>query len=158
MATSLRPPAGEPADSTRRPTAWLVPTFATGILFGIALTKADAVSWFRLQEMFRFHSFHLYGVFLTTIAVAAPTIHLLQRYGRTLSGDPIVVPPKVLGRGTRYWAGGSIFGVGLALTGACPGPLFALIGAGVTVMAVVVASALAGAWLYGYLRPRLPHY
>lgn len=148
--------AAERDDARRRP--GLAPYFAAGILFGTALTKADAISWFRLQEMFRFHSFHLYGVFLAAIAVAAPSIWLLKRHGRTLAGERIAPAPKEFGRGYRYWIGGSIFGVGLALTGACPGPLFALIGAGVTAVAVILLSALAGAWLYGYLRPRLPHY
>ncbi len=90
--------------------------------------------------------------------VAAISIALLRRFRvKTLDGAEIVIPPKVMGRGYRYWVGGTIFGVGWAFTGACPGPLFALIGAGVGVMIVTVVAALAGTWLYGYLRPHLPH-
>jgi uncharacterized membrane protein YedE/YeeE len=133
--------------------------FALGCLFGIVLTKSEVVSWFRIQEMFRFQSFQMYGVIGSAVAVAALSVALLRRFGvRTLTGEPIVIPPKELGKGYRYWIGGTIFGVGWALTGACPGPLFALLGSGVTVFAVAVASALVGTWLYGFVRPRLPHY
>ena len=129
-----------------------------GTLFGILFTKAEVISWFRIQEMFRFQSFHMYGIIGSAVAVAATSVWLIKRFGvRTISGEPIVIPPKDLGRGTRYWLGGTIFGLGWALTGACPGPLFALIGAGNGVVVVVLASAIAGTWLYGYLRPRLPH-
>jgi hypothetical protein len=140
--------------SARALTAYLV----IGTLFGILFTKAEVISWFRIQEMFRFQSFHMYGIIGSAVGVAAASIWLINRFGvRTISGDPIVIPPKEMGRGTRYWAGGTIFGLGWALTGACPGPLFALIGAGNGVVIVVLASAIAGTWLYGYLRPRLPH-
>ena len=131
---------------------------AIGTLFGIVITKAEVISWFRIQEMFRFQAFHMYGIMGSALAVAGTSIWLIKRLGvRARSGDPIVVPPKVMGRGTRYWAGGTLFGVGWALTGACPGPLFALVGAGVDVLVVTLLSALAGTWAYGYLRPRLPH-
>lgn len=130
-----------------------------GCFFGIVLTKSEVVSWFRIQEMFRFQSFHMYGVMGSAVAVAALSIVLLKRFGmRTLAGEPVVIPVRQLGRGYRYWLGGTIFGIGWALTGACPGPLFALLGSGVTVFAVAVASALVGTWLYGFLRPSLPHY
>ncbi len=130
-----------------------------GSLFGIVLTKSEVVSWFRIQEMFRFQSFHMYGVIGTAVASAALSIAILKRAGaRTLSGQPISIPAKELGRGYRYWIGGTLFGMGWALTGACPGPLFALVGGGSTVFVGAVASALAGTWLYGYLRPYLPHY
>jgi hypothetical protein len=133
--------------------------FGLGCLFGIVLTKSEVVSWFRIQEMFRFQSFHMYGVIVSAVAVAALSIALLRRMGaQTPAGEPISIPPKQLGRGYRYWIGGTLFGVGWALTGACPGPLFALVGSGVSVFAVAVLSALAGTWLYGYLRPKLPHY
>jgi uncharacterized protein len=133
--------------------------FALGSLFGIVLIKSEVVSWFRIQEMFRFHSFQMYGVIGSAVAVAALSVALLKRFGvRTVTGEPIAIPAKELGKGYRYWIGGTIFGVGWALTGACPGPLFALLGSGVTVFAVAVASALAGTWLYGFFRPRLPHY
>ena len=133
--------------------------FVLGCLFGTVLIKSEVVSWFRIQEMFRFDAFHMYGVLGSAVAVAALSIALLKRLGvRTLSGGPIAVPAKELGRGYRYWIGGTIFGVGWALTGACPGPLFALLGSGVTVFAAAVASALLGTWVYGFLRPSLPHY
>ena len=136
----------------------LVAYLVIGTLFGILFTKAEVISWFRIQEMFRFQSVHMYGIIGSAVGVAAASIWLIKRFGvRTISGDPIVIPPKELGRGTRYWAGGTIFGLGWALTGACPGPLFALIGAGNSVVIVVLVSAIAGTWLYGYLRPRLPH-
>jgi len=129
-----------------------------GTLFGILFTKAEVISWFRIQEMFRFQSFHMYGIIGSAVVVAAGSIFTIKRFGvRTLSGDPIVIPTKPMGTGTRYWLGGTIFGLGWALTGACPGPLFALIGSGTSVIVVTLVSAVAGTWLYGYLRPRLPH-
>ncbi len=133
---------------------------AIGTYFGIVATKGEVVSWFRIQEMFRFQSFHMYGVIATALAVAMASLALIKsRQVRTVRGDEIVVPPKELGRrGYRYWIGGTLFGLGWALAGACPGPIFALIGNGVTVYGVVLLSALFGTWLYGVLRPRLPHY
>jgi uncharacterized protein len=133
--------------------------FALGCLFGVVLVKSEAVSWFRIQEMFRFQSFHLYGIILSAIVIASLSIVVLRRLGvHTLAGDAISIPSKILGKGYRYWIGGTLFGMGWALTGACPGPLFALTGSGISVYAVAAISALAGAWLYGYLRPHLPHY
>jgi uncharacterized protein len=148
-ASTLRPgPAGH--------VLW--PFLALGVAFGITLTKAEIISWFRIQEMFRFQAFHMYGVLGSALGVAAGSLALLRRVNvKAWDGQPIHVPPKTLGSGRRYWIGGTIFGVGWALTGACPGPLFVLIGAGVTVMSVAVISALAGTWVYGYLRPNLPH-
>ncbi len=133
---------------------------AIGMYFGIVATKGEVVSWFRIQEMFRFQSFHMYGIIATAVVVAMASLALIKsRRARTVRGDEIVVPPKELGRrGYRYWIGGTIFGLGWALTGACPGPIFALIGNGVTVYGVVLLSALFGTWFYGVLRPRLPHY
>ena len=131
---------------------------ALGVLFGITLVKSEAVSWFRIQEMFRFQAFHMYGIMGSALVVAALSVALIKRFHlETLDGEPIDIPAKELGRGHRSWAGGAIFGVGWALTGACPGPLFALVGAGATVVTVAVVSAVAGTWLYGYLRPNLPH-
>lgn len=130
-----------------------------GSLFGIVLMKSEVVSWFRIQEMFRFHAFHMYGIIGSAVVVAALSILVLRRIGaRALGGQRISIPAKELGRGYRYWIGGTLFGAGWALTGACPGPLFALIGSGATVFAAAVVSALAGTWAYGYLRPYLPHY
>ena len=129
-----------------------------GIAFGLTISKAQVISWFRIQEMFRFQSFYMFAVIASAIVTAAATTWLLRKSGvRSLSGEPISIPPKVLGTGTRYWAGGLLFGVGWAFTGACPGPLFALIGSGATVMILTAASALFGTWLYGCLRPRLRH-
>ena len=129
-----------------------------GCLFGIVLVKSEVVSWFRIHEMFLFQSFHMYGVLGSAVTVAAISLALLKRTGAsTLTGEPIDVPRKEMGRGYGYWIGGTIFGIGWALTGACPGPLFALIGSGSTVFIVVALSALAGTWTYGLLRSRLPH-
>ena len=128
-----------------------------GVCFGIVLTKSEVVSWFRIQEMFRFQSPRMYEIIASAVVVAAASVALIKRLGlKTLSGEPISIPPKRLGRGIRYAVGGTLFGLGWALTGACPGPLFALVGNGVTVMIVAIGSALAGTWLYGVLRPKLP--
>ena len=132
--------------------------FLLGIAFGVVLTQSEVLSWFRIQEMFRFQSFRMYGIIGSAIVVAATSLALIKklRIGAA-SGQPIDVPRKQLGSGIQYAAGGAIFGLGWALTGACPGPLFALIGNGITVMIVAVVSALAGTWVYGWLRPQLPH-
>jgi uncharacterized membrane protein YedE/YeeE len=136
----------------------LVAYLLLGILFGITLTKSEVLSWFRIQEMFRFHSPRMYEIIASAVVVAAASIALIKKLSlKTISGEPITIPPKKLGLGVRYAVGGTIFGLGWALTGACPGPLFALVGNGVTVMVAAIASALAGTWLYGWLRPRLPH-
>jgi uncharacterized membrane protein YedE/YeeE len=132
--------------------------FVMGVLFGIVLTKGELVSWYRIEETLRFKGPYLSLVFTTALAVAAPGFALLKRRrARALSGEPIAIPPKVMGRGVRYVAGGALFGLGWGIVGVCPGPLFALVGAGVSVMAVVCLAAVAGTWTYGYLRPRLPH-
>jgi uncharacterized membrane protein YedE/YeeE len=129
-----------------------------GVFFGITLTKSEVLSWFRIQEMFRFQSPRMYEIIASAILVAGVSMALIRRLSvKTISGEPITIPPKSMGLGVRYAVGGIIFGLGWALVGACPGPLFALVGNGVTVMLVAVASALAGTWLYGFLRPRLPH-
>ncbi len=129
-----------------------------GVAFGIVLTKGELVSWFRIQEALRFKGLYLYEVFASALAVTIPAFALLKRRAvRSLSGEPIAIPPKVLGRGYRYVIGGLTFGLGWGLLGACPGPIFALIGAGVGPMVVVGLAAVAGTWVYGYLRPSLPH-
>ncbi len=129
-----------------------------GIAFGAVLTRSEVLSWFRIQEMFRFEAFRMYGIIGSAVVTAAASVALIKRSGMTsVSGEKISIPSKPLGSGIRYAAGGTIFGLGWALTGACPGPLFALIGSGVTVMIVAVASALAGTWAYAWMRPRLPH-
>lgn len=147
------------AEQVRHPGApgyWVY--LLVGTVFGIVLTKGEAISWFRIQEMFRFQGFHMFGIFATALPTAIVGVQLLKRrWRRTLGGEAIVVPPKHLGSGVRYAAGGTIFGLGWALTGACPGPLFALLGSGVATMAVAIASAMLGTWTYGRLRHRLPH-
>jgi uncharacterized protein len=135
----------------------LIAYFAIGILLGILFIKSEVVSWFRIQEMFRFQSFHMYGIIGSALFVSLTSMQLMKRFGRTLSGDRVNVEPKKWERGYRYWIGGSLFGVGWALTGACPGPIFALIAGGVPVFIVVLAGAVAGTWAYGMLRPHLPH-
>jgi uncharacterized membrane protein YedE/YeeE len=136
----------------------LVPYFLLGGVFGMIIVEAEVISWFRIQEMFRFQSFHMYGVIATAVLTAGVSLIAIRWLGlRGRDGVPIGLPPKTVGAGTRYVAGGTIFGIGWALTGACPGPLIALVGAGTTVMLVAVMSALAGTWTYGKLRPRLPH-
>ncbi len=132
--------------------------FVIGVCFGIVLTQAEVLSWFRIQEMFRFQSPRMYFIIASAIAVAAGSLALLRRFGvRTLAGEPIVVPQKTMGLGVQYAVGGTLFGLGWALTGACPGPLFALLGNGVGVMAVAIGSALVGTLVYGVVKPRLPH-
>ena len=122
------------------------------------LTKGEAISWFRIQEMFRFQGFHMFGIFATALPTAIVGVQLLKRRcGARSAARRSSIPPKHLGSGVRYAAGGTIFGLGWALTGACPGPLFALLGSGATTMAVAIASAMLGTWTYGRLRHRLPH-
>ncbi|HET8656593.1 MAG TPA: DUF6691 family protein [Longimicrobiaceae bacterium] len=164
MPTSLRTPAPAPARAplqgagTLRRGPGLTAYLVVGILFGFVLVKGEVISWFRIQEMFRFQGFHMYGVFATALPVAILSVQAMKRLRTpTLGGDPIAIPPKSLGRGVRYVAGGVLFGTGWALTGACPGPLFALLGSGIGVISVAILSALLGTWTYGYLRPRLPH-
>ena len=129
-----------------------------GALFGIILTKSEVISWWRIQEMFRFHSFHMYGVIGSAILVGMVSIQLIKRNRlKSLDGELITLADKKYNHGT--WIGGTIFGLGWALTGACPGPLFAQIGAGVGVgaVAVLILAALAGTWTYSALREKLPH-
>jgi len=100
----------------------------------------------------------MYEIIVSAIVVAAVSVAVIKWLnGKTIDGEPIYIPPKTVGNGVRYALGGTIFGLGWALTGACPGPLFALVGNGVTVMAAAIVSALTGTWLYGVLRSRLPH-
>lgn len=127
-----------------------------GILFGLVFVKAEIISWFRIQEMFRLQSFHMYGVIGTAVIVGIISVWLIKKYKvKTIHGEEITFTPKKFNKGQIY--GGLTFGLGWALTGACPGPLFAQIGTGATVIAIVVASAIAGTWTYGYLRNKLPH-
>ena len=128
-----------------------------GFYFGFVLVKAEVLSWYRIQEMFRFQSFHMYGVIGSAILVGIVSVWLIKRFNaKSLSGETISLVPKNRSI-TRYLAGGIIFGLGWALTGACPAPILALIGSGMSAFLVVLASAVLGTWVYGVLRPRLPH-
>lgn len=129
-----------------------------GIFFGFVLIKSEVVSWFRIQEMFRFDAFHMYGIIGSAIIVAMISIQLIKKWNITASdGDTIKIQPKDSSQITRYLFGGTLFGLGWALTGACPGPLFTLVGAGYGIILVPLASALLGTYVYGILRPKLPH-
>ena len=126
-----------------------------GTLFGIILTKSEVISWWRIQEMFRFQSFHMYGVIGSAILVGMVSIQLIKRNRlKSMDGEVITLADKQYTHGT--WIGGTIFGLGWALTGACPGPLFAQLGAGVGAVAVLILAALAGTWTYSALRDKLP--
>jgi hypothetical protein len=127
-----------------------------GALFGIILVKAEIISWFRIQEMFRLQSFHMYGVIGSAVVVGIISVWFIKKFKiKTIYGEPILFHPKKFNKGQIY--GGLLFGFGWAITGACPGPLFAQIGAGFTVVAVTLLSAIAGTWFYGLLREKLPH-
>ena len=131
---------------------------AIGFAFGMVLMKSEAVSWFRIQEMFRFQSFHMFGILGCAVVTAGITLRLLQRAGvRSVDGQAIGLEPKTMGSGARYAIGGTCFGLGWAMIGACPGPLFVLLGAGIGVMGVAILAALAGTWTYAMVRDRLPH-
>ena len=127
-----------------------------GILFGIILVKSEVISWFRIQEMFRLQSFHMYGVIGSAIMVGIISVIIIKKFKiRSIDGEAIRLDPKKFNKGQIY--GGLLFGFGWALTGACPGPLFAQIGTGATVIIITLFSAILGTWVYGYLREKLPH-
>ncbi|MFC0774609.1 DUF6691 family protein [Terrimonas alba] len=127
-----------------------------GLIFGIVFVKAEVISWFRIQEMFRLQSFHMYGVIGVAVVVGIVAVFLIKRLNiKTIYGEKITFHPKKFNKGQVY--GGLLFGLGWALTGACPGPLFAQIGTGALIVSIVVLSAIAGTWTYGYFRERLPH-
>ncbi|MBM4183188.1 MAG: YeeE/YedE family protein [Gemmatimonadetes bacterium] len=137
----------------------LVVYLLLGLFLGIVFLKSEVASWFRIQEMFRFQAFRMYGVIGGAVAVGALGVALLKRTGAlTIRGEPIQFPDAEERRpGIRHFAGGTCFGLGWGLLGACPGPIYALLGSGLGVMLVALVSALAGAWVYGLLRPELPH-
>lgn len=127
-----------------------------GIAFGFVFVKGEVVSWLRIQEMFRFQSFHMYGVIGSAVVVAALSVFIIKRTKmKALNGEPIDFQTKKFQKGQII--GGLTFGFGWAMTGACPGPLFAQVGMGFTVVLVVIISAIAGTWMYGFLREKLPH-
>lgn len=128
-----------------------------GLFFGITLYKSEVASWYRIYEMFRFESFHMYGVIGVAVALGLISVQLIKRFNiKSIYGEKIVFHPKNKSV-ARYLFGGIIFGLGWALVGACPGPMFALIGAGFFPLLIVVISAILGTFLYGVLRHRLPH-
>lgn len=137
----------------------LWPYLLIGIALGFVFTRSEVISWFRIQEMFRFQAFHMYGIIGSAVAVGALSVWLMRRLeARALTGAKPAIPSDELELpGTRYWIGGTLFGLGWGLLGACPGPIYVLFGNGITVMAMAFASALLGAWSYGALRHRLPH-
>ena len=127
-----------------------------GLAFGILLVKAEIISWFRIQEMFRLQSFHMYGVIGSAVVVGMISVWLIKKFNvKTIYGEPIEFHKRAFSKGQVY--GGLLFGLGWAITGACPGPLFAQIGTGATVTAVTLLSAVGGTWVYGYVREKLPH-
>ncbi len=128
-----------------------------GIFFGIVLVKSEAISWFRIYEMFRFQSFHMYGIIGTAIATGVLFLQLSKKLNwQTLEGKSILVPKKDKGI-VRYLVGGSIFGLGWGLIGACPGPIYIMVGAGYMSFIIVLIAAILGTFLYGLLRDKLPH-
>lgn len=127
-----------------------------GISFGFIFVKAEIVSWFRIQEMFRFQSFHMYGVIGSAVIVGMISVWIIKKFKvKSIQGEPIVIQDKTFNKGQIY--GALIFGFGWALTGACPGPLYAQIGTGATVVSITLLSAILGTWVYGYFRDKLPH-
>ncbi len=159
--------AGGAATASAAPTPVVTPLALAGYLLigmylGIIFVQSEVVSWFRIQEMFRFQSFHMYGIIGMAVVVAAISVQIIKRMGLTsATGEPIKLSPKQWGDsripGARYWIGGTIFGIGWALLGACPGPIFALLGGGVSVLIMALLGALAGTWAYSALRSKLPH-
>ncbi len=128
-----------------------------GILFGIVMTKSQAISWYRIQEMFLFDSFHMYGIIGTAVVLAAIMTFFIKRSKlKDLYGEQIEFHPKAMSV-PRYLFGGIIFGLGWAMTGACPGPMYTLLGHGIWVILVVIASAMLGTLFYGAVRSKLPH-
>ena len=131
--------------------------FLVGIFFGIVMFKSEAVSWFRIHEMFRFESFHMYGIIGTAVIFSATMLWILKRMKfKTLDGKQLsydVLPLNI----TRHLVAGTIFGLGWGLIGACPGPMYVLLGSGYSIFWVVIPSAVLGAYLYGLVRDKLPH-
>jgi len=126
-----------------------------GLLFGIILVKSEVISWFRIQEMFRLQAFHMYGIIGSAILVAMISVLLIKQFKiKTINNEPVIIPDKKFTWGNIY--GGLIFGLGWAITGACPGPLFAQIGSGFIVTIFTLLSAIAGTWVYGLLKEKLP--
>lgn len=127
-----------------------------GTLFGLVLIKSEVINWFRIQEMFRFQSFHMYGIIGSAVVVGMISVFVIKKFNiKTLQGEAVVFHTKVFHKGNIY--GGLIFGLGWAMTGACPGPLFAQLGSGVWIVLATIVSAITGTWVYGRFREKLPH-
>ncbi len=142
----------------RKKETWLsyVKYLVLGSFFGIILVKSEVISWYRIQEMFRLQSFHMFGVMGSAVVTGIISVWLIKRFNiKTINGEKIALQAKKFNKGQIY--GGLIFGFGWAITGACPGPLFAQIGSGFSVVIVTLFSAIAGTWVYGYSREKLPH-
>jgi uncharacterized protein len=150
---------GVPSDTeVASPAPWWgnVKYLLAGVLFGIILVKSEVASWFRIQEMFRFQSFHMYGVIGSAVVVGLLSVVIIKKWKiKTFGGSAITFLPKKFNKGQVF--GGLLFGFGWAVTGACPGPLFAQIGAGATAVLITLLSAVAGTWVYGRLKEHLPH-
>lgn len=123
-----------------------------GVVFGVTGYKSEFISWYRIQEMFRFHSFHMYGVMGSAVVTAMLSVNILTRRARR---EGVAIAPRPFQHGA--WIGGLVFGLGWALTGACPGPLWVHVGAGTEVMLIAIATALAGVLAYAFLDKKLPH-
>lgn len=131
--------------------------YLLGVLFGIVMTKAEVISWLRIYEMFKFESFHMYGIIGSAVILGIITVQIIKRTGmKTNLGSEIKFIPKQMSV-YRYLIGGTIFGLGWAMTGACPGPMFTLVGNGFAVMLVVILSATFGTFVYGMVKDKIPH-
>lgn len=131
--------------------------YLVGLMFGIVLSKAEIISWYRIQEMFRFQSFHMYGVIGSAVVLGIIAVQIIKRSKwKDTKGKTYFFPDKDH-RFYRYLFGGTIFGLGWALTGSCPGPMYILLGYGYSVFVVVVLSALLGTFVYGLIKKHLPH-
>jgi uncharacterized protein len=129
-----------------------------GLLFGFILVKSEVISWFRIQEMFRFESFHMYGIIGSAVLIGMISILIIKRLNiKDTNGEPITITPKDPTKWKSYIIGGSLFGLGWSILGACPAPLFILLGSGVTVIIIPILAAIAGTYTYGVLQKKLPH-
>ncbi|OBX26723.1 hypothetical protein LX77_02989 [Gelidibacter algens] len=128
-----------------------------GVIFGIVLVKSEAVSWYRIYEMFRFESFHMYGIIGTAVITGILLLLSTKKFKfKNIEGGFMSVPDKEKGL-VRYILGGTLFGLGWALSGACPGPMYILVGTGAFAMLIVILAAVLGTYVYGVLKEKLPH-